>query len=336
MSWIIALAAFSVTAGPDSRIDAREFQQAFEAARAGRFERSESTARQATRYRYVFVYGFWNEAVSGYFSQNVKELKRYGVPGSHIHHIKPSSHRLLDDNADEVKAAFEEIVAAGPEPLVVIAHSRGACDSLAFALRSPDFVEEHVEALFLIQGPFGGTPLADHVQGDPPPRDGKVGPVHETMLTLMAKAERRKLDRGDHGGLVELGRSSSLAFWSEELKEHVDAIPVVSSRVLFVTAQADGAPRRQPFRRALGRLLSASVGENDGIVALEDQSIGGLGATVAVFDAGHNDLTGRFPAARPERRLRKALIDAILASLTRPDIQIRGTNPTARRDRSIR
>ena len=60
------------------------------------------------------------------------------------------------------------------------------------------------------------------------------------------------------------------------------------------------------------------LGPNDGIVALEDQSVPGLGTVLAVLDAGHTDLTNRFPSARSKSRLRRALIDAIVMAVAGP------------------
>ena len=51
------------------------------------------------------------------------------------------------------------------------------------------------------------------------------------------------------------------------------------------------------------------------MVALDDQTVPGLGTVVAVLDAGHTDLTNRFPWARPKPRLRRALIDAIVMAV---------------------
>src|SRR5206468_311710 len=88
-------------------------------------------------FRYVFVGGFASERMTGYFSQCEKELRAFGVPSDAIDSIFPSSHELYEGNSDEVRARFLEIAAKGPEPLVVIAHSRGACDALAFAAAGP-------------------------------------------------------------------------------------------------------------------------------------------------------------------------------------------------------
>lgn len=49
--------------------------------------------------------------------------------------------------------------------------------------------------------------------------------------------------------------------------------------------------------------------------SLEDQRLEGLGTVLAVLDAGHTDLTNRFPSGKAAQRMRKAVIDAIIMSV---------------------
>ena len=135
------------------------FRASFASALAGELTIPTDVKRVARGYRYVFVGGFMNEGMTEYFKQNARELRAVGVPRQAIHYIYPSSHETIEGNAAAVRARFQEFAARGPEKMVVIAHSRGACDTLAFALSHAQFVSDHIQALFLIQGPFGGTGL---------------------------------------------------------------------------------------------------------------------------------------------------------------------------------
>jgi pimeloyl-ACP methyl ester carboxylesterase len=172
----IALITTLLAGGADvvPAVDPAEFRGWFDAAVAGRLRVPPAVAARARGFRYVFVGGLRNERMPGYFAQNIKELEARGVPGGAIHEIYPSSHATSEANRDAIRAEFRAIADAGPEPLVVIAHSRGACDALAFALREPEFVRAHVAALFLVQGPFGGTGLADYVLGGGTPPDRRM------------------------------------------------------------------------------------------------------------------------------------------------------------------
>lgn len=289
------------------------FRAWFDAALSGRLAIPSEVSRTARSYRYVFVAGFLNERMSGYFGQNAKALRARGVPRRAIHFIYPSSHKTVAENTEAVHSQFLEIARQGPEKLVVIGHSRGACDALAFALGNPEFVADHIQALFLVQGPFGGTGVADYVVGEGPPIDSRMPLKHRIIAHVLGRLEVFLLDRGKHGGLEALTMRSSEEFWERALEEHQAAIPIVSPRTFYVTTQTE-ASRLRLFQQAIARYL-AYLGPNDGMVALEDQTVPGLGTVVAVLDAGHTDLTNRFPWGRPKPRLRRALIDAIVMAV---------------------
>jgi len=295
------------------------FRAWFDAARSGRLAIPADVERGASRYRYVFVAGFWNEQMPGYFAQNVRHLRARGVPSRSIHVVSPSSHKNHEDNADSVRDAFHEIARGGPEKLVVIAHSRGSCDTLAFALRDPQFVHDRVEALFLVQGPFGGTGVADYVAGEGPAADRQLPLGHRLIVRFLARLETLRLRWGGHAGLPEMTRRTSRDFWDRLLQERAGAIPVVAPKTVFITSTAR-PPHLHPFRRAIAAYLSTYFGPNDGVVAQDDQSLPGFGTVVSILDIGHSDLTARFPSARPRRRLRNALIDAVLMAVAEPKI----------------
>jgi pimeloyl-ACP methyl ester carboxylesterase len=312
---VLALQIASCNAGKtDPVISAADFGAYFDAARTGRLLIPDEALEEAQRYRYVFVGGFHSERLPGYFSQNAKELRAKGVSKQAIHFIYPSSHDTVAGNAEAVREQFEDIASLGPEKLVVIAHSRGSCDALAFALENPEFVAEHIHALFLIQGPFGGTALADYVVGEGPPVDNRMPLGHRVVAHAVAKVEGYLLDHGKHGGLPALTRRASEEFWKDMLEESSAAIPIVGPKTFYITSQIPPSGHRF-FQRPIASYLEIHLGENDGVVALEDQSLAGLGTVLAVLDAGHTDLTNRFPSGRAAQRMRKAVVDAIIMGI---------------------
>ena len=318
---LAGLTVFTEAAGavprPAPALSPGEFRAWFDSASRGCLEMPGSVERNAQGFRYVFVSGFHNERMPGYFTQNARELRDRGISRKAIHFVEPSSRKTVADNADEVRDAILEIARKGPEPLVVIAHSRGACDALAFALKNPAFVRDRVEALFLVQGPFGGTGLADYVAGEGPPIDGRIPWIHRVLGRALAGVETFLAARGWHGGLSGLTRRASGAFWAEMVARHPKAVAVVGPKTFYVTSAAK-ASRLRFLQRPASSYLSLHYGPNDGMVALGDQSVPGLGTVLTVLDVGHGDLTNRFPAGRPDRRLRRALIDGILMSLGTP------------------
>ncbi|MGD0042249.1 MAG: hypothetical protein ABSE84_17895, partial [Isosphaeraceae bacterium] len=205
--------------------------------------------------------------------------------------------------------------------LVLIGHSRGACDALAFALQNPQFVKDHIRALFLIQGPFGGTAVADYVAGEGTIMDRRMPTGYRFMGQTIGRLESRLLEDGKHEAIASLNRRDSESFWNEMLRTHRAAVPAVAAKTFYVTSRT--SPSHHPlFQRVTGWYLGTYYGPNDGLVALEDQSLPGLGTVLAVLDVGHTDLTRRFPAARPKHRLRNALVDAIIMAVGTQNAQL--------------
>ncbi len=314
----MALLTIALDPVPMSTIRPDDFQDWFLKADEGTLAIPEEVEARAAGFRYVFVGGLQHERMPGYFSQNIRALVDSGVPGGAIHRIDPSSHKTYVDNLESLRKEFLAVAEEGPEPLVIIAHSRGACDALAFALSEPEFVDAHVEALFLVQGPFGGSGLADYAFGDGEPMDDQMAIHTRALAHLLGKLEKGLLHRGRHGGLADLTREASDGFWARTLEEYADVIPIVGPRTFYIESHVD--PRRQPLlRRPMAKYLDTYYGPNDGLVAEGDQFLPGLGTRLGTLDVGHADLTHRFPAGRRGRRHRSALIQAILMAVGRSE-----------------
>jgi pimeloyl-ACP methyl ester carboxylesterase len=254
----------------------------------------------------------------GYFSQNIKELRAHGVSRRAIHEIYPSSRKTVEEYRDTFRDEFLKVADTGDEKLVVIAHSRGACDALVFALENPEFVRDHVAFLFLVQGPFGGTPLVDYVLGEGRPIDHQMPMRHRILGTLTAKMEKSLLKRGIHGALPALSPSASLLFWDQLLKKQAYAVPLVGPKTFYITSQID--PAELGFiQGATGRYLDEYHGPNDGMVKLSDQVLPGLGTDLGPLAVGHSDLTQRYPNTHAPRRFRQALIESILMAVSQSE-----------------
>jgi pimeloyl-ACP methyl ester carboxylesterase len=315
----LGLVLCSSVGANEPRVTAEAFQAWFKAASRGELEIPEPVVRRAQGFRYVFVGGIRMGRMPGYFQQNAKELRAQGVSRRAIHFVLPSSDRTVEENCDTVREEFLRIAGLGSERLVVIAHSRGACDALAFALDDPEFVRDHIEALFLMQAPFGGTGLADYVLGEGEAIDGRMPRSHRVAASLIGSVERFLLKWGWHGGMDGLTREASRAYWRRVLEEHADAIPVVGPKVYYVASKAEPA-QLSPFQRAMAWYLGPYYGPNDGMVVVGDQTLCGVGTSLGVLDAGHADLTRRFPASRAGRRFRRALVQSILMAIGGSDV----------------
>jgi len=171
--------------------------------------------------------------------------------------------------------------------------------------------------MFLVQGPFGGSGLADYVSGEGKPVDGRMPPVHRFLARQIGKRVDGVISkRGWDGAVDGLKQKESRDYWKQTLCEHAAAIPIVGPKVYFVESQADGG-KLVWFHKTTGSYLRTYYGPNDGLVALADQRLTGLGTCLGPIEAGHTDLTSRFPHAAAGRRSRKALIQCVVMTVGR-------------------
>ncbi len=313
------MVAALLAGGPDTSTSGASgpFQGWFRSAEEGSLKVPATVAREARTFRYVFVGGFHNERMPRYFAANIAELKALGIPRDQIHVVQPSSHRTSEDNAEEVRARFLEIAREGPERLVVIAHSRGACDTLAFALGDPAFVRDHVRAMFLIQGPFGGSGLAGYVTGSGVPMDRQMKLRHRVIAGLIGRMARAFTKDESLEAMEGMTPEVSAAFWAKALDKDAATLAEVGSKTFFIRAPIH--PSRQRFaRRAMAWYLQTYHGPNDGVVALKDQSLPGFGTVIATLEAGHSDLTCNSPTSRARKGDRRALSRSIVMAVGQP------------------
>lgn len=310
---LLAIAAGGETGSAPSIVP-DQFRDWFDAASRDRLRVPSPVARRASGFRYVFIGGLGGERMPGYFAQNARALRALGVPRDAIHVLRPSSDRTVEENRSRVRDDLVAIAATGPERLVIVAHSRGACDALDFALHQPRFITDRVEALFLVQGPFGGSPLADRVLGAGQAMDGRMPTGSRVVAYLVGRREARLVHRGDHWGLTGLARETSRAFWQRELREHPEAASVIGPKVFYIESRAEPS-RLRLVQRAAAHYLATYYGPGDGMVGEGDQTVPGLGTSLGVLEAGHADLTRRFPASRAGRRTRSALMQSIAVAV---------------------
>ncbi|HWE35096.1 MAG TPA: hypothetical protein VG406_00880 [Isosphaeraceae bacterium] len=314
VAMVLGLSAIAGGSGEPAAWTPAEFRGWFEEARAGTLVIPRRVAREARRFRYVFVGGFASERLPGYFKRNAKTLRAHGVPKGAIHMVFPSSRGTIEENAEEFRRRLREIADEGPERLVIVAHSRGACNTLLFALREPGFVRDRVEAIFLVQGTFGGSALADYVLGDGPALDRSLPLRFRVVAFALGRLERVLFHRGKHAGLSGLSREGSRRFWKAMLADHASSVPVVGPKTFYL--RSESGPRHLGlFRRAAGWYLSTYVGPNDGVVAVEDQMLQGLGTCLGVIDCGHDEMVRKPRSGRSHRRLREALAESVLMAV---------------------
>lgn len=281
----------------------------------------------ARRYRYVFVAGFLNEGFKpGYFNENREALAEAGVVAGAIHVVFPHSADAVEETAARLGHEIPDLAAQGPEKLVLVGHSKGGAELLAFALGNPTFVRERVAAIFLVQAAIGGSGVADYVTDKGHPLDDRMPAASRVAFSVAARGGKL-LDGHLDRGFQSLTHDRAAALWARllpsghpngrhanESKATAAAPPFLAERIFYVRSHR--APERVSKMLSLtATYLTTYYGDNDGLVQVEDQWLPGTGRVLATLDVDHMALTVARPVSGDGPAFRRAFTQALLMQL---------------------
>lgn len=209
----------------------------------------------------VFVAGFMNELIPGYFQDNVAVTRELGAETSVL--LPPSSGSLETD----VVLVQREFAARSGSRLVLFGHSKGGAAVLLTVLQHPELVlDGPVEAVIVLQGAVGGSPLADQL----------------TRVKLLAGPGLRSLttEQAKHTfvtALQKLSTTLTRAQWDR-----------LFSRIFYIRSAHGSATLAAEL--ALTEAVLRSQGPNDGLLPPAEMKLG-FGVDLGVLDADHAALT---------------------------------------------
>ena len=223
--------------------------------------KSEGVAPSLQGRHVVFVAGFMNELIPGYFTDNVAVSRELGAETSTV--FPPSSRSLLED----VTQIETEVAAHADRSVVLVGHSKGGAGVLLTVLERPELVlSGRVECVIVLQGAIGGSPLADALVHLRPLRR----PGLQSLTTMLSHDTFK----------------SAMGSLTERLTP--DERTFLFSRIFYVRS----AHRQSALAAelALSELLLKSKGENDGLLPPEEMKLDD-GVDLGVLDADHAALT---------------------------------------------
>lgn len=265
------------------------------------------------QFEYVFVAGFLNEGLVGYFAENIAALQRAGIPRDRIHVLKPSSGRGVLANLPSLTRDLQRIYQSSGRQLVIIAHSKGALETLALVVSHSKLFLTAVKRVYLVQGALGGSGVADYISGSGPEADRRM-PLTEWLWFKAMGRSAKLLDRVINKGIAALTHSNSRKLWNDLLKKHGRPSAELSEKVKYI-AGAEHPSRMAEAVDCTGWYLHTQFGLNDGLVAVRDQYFQDFGQLLGILEADHADLMTPRPISNTPASVRYGLMYAILKNL---------------------
>jgi len=115
---------------------------------------SQKIADKANRYKLIFVRGFLSDARDDYFGDQLKWAKENSIDALRVN-IES------EDSPAQNAGIITEAIRQSDKPVILITHSKGGLDSLEAFIKNPA-IRSKVKGWLPLQGPFYGSPLADH------------------------------------------------------------------------------------------------------------------------------------------------------------------------------
>ena len=224
------------------------------------FDGARRLPRAAAAHDYLLVPGLLWDVVDDYFQPNRRRLEGLGLKAS-----------ILDVDPLGSTAANGRVVAralrAAERPVVVLAHSKGALDTLEALRSEPDLVPK-VRALVAIQSPYFGAAFADWASRPRLLRD--LGLALARLVMRPGRLLRTSPFR----------RDEALRDISKEVRARA-AEPLPAGLAVFSIATTLTSRSRLPWVSwATAGTLSLVSGDSDGLVETRDALIPGSRAAI--------------------------------------------------------
>lgn len=217
---------------------------------------------QLNRYHFVFISGYSNESIPGYFDENIRILNRLGAKRVSV--INPSSLYPVTTNVEVVRSQLKYFYHQSPQtPLVVVAHSKGGLEMINTLLRyRKEFPQQVLAKVFFVQAPLVGSPYTDEYLKPYKSSTCQLNPVcvsySLTYLQGMFSMETHQI-------LADLKNSAKGVTAVEAMD--------LSRRIYYIRSYKEYDKVTENLKQYAKILKDINAGVNDGLVPTEKQII---------------------------------------------------------------
>jgi hypothetical protein len=258
----------------------------------------------ASRYRIVFVPGFFSECFDGIVRPFVDVERDLRAEGFTTDYYTVSGRGTAAANADRLAARIAA-QSDDPRPLIVVAYSKGLVDVLELAVRHPA-AAQRIAAVVSVAGAANGSPLAAR--------------LHAVYRDWVAAFPLPGCDPGNGDEIHDLRRDVRLEWWRR--------YGASLSLPVFALVGAPLPDQVSPGMRASYRRLAQVDARNDGKLLAQDQLVAG-GYLLGYANADHwaiaIPVAAELPAVSfvfrdqvPRSALIRAALDVVGATLDAP------------------
>ena len=227
-------------------------------------------------FHYVFIGGYGNEKIPGYFDANIEELKDQGA--KYVSRIMPKTENAILDNVQFIRAELLKLYQKSQEDgkkrrLAVLAHSKAAPEATHTVLRYADDFPPHVLALLVdMQGVLKGAPTSDEM-------------MRKWDTSFFAANPFYWFNRLSYAGFTSMMTEQVKRDFAESARmAGTKTIQELSQRIYYWrsrVAPSDASESLKPFAQ-----MVAPFGDNDGILPTSHMMLEELGGVKFGTDLG--------------------------------------------------
>lgn len=249
-----------------------DFQTMYAAAHAGNDRKADRVRlpADADQFTYLLVKGLFGNHLPGYFHPARKRLRHLGLKAKIV---KVDTDDSIAVNASTIHDAVLKQYAKKGHQVVLFGHSKGGVDALAAVALYPDLADK-VRVVIAMQSPYGGSPIADDMEGCPETRQ-LVRTVVKGVL------------RGSPDAVIDLTYAKREAF--------VAAHPLPPAVPVLSIATSRAPTLGQMLQPTMTYMLKHYDLASDGLVVPDDAVVPGS-RVVRLTDMSHPESVLRGPA----------------------------------------